>query len=69
VNVSNDGTPKHSADSAGKHRLVTFDAAQKDRVLKAYTEIISAKPVPRAPRFRQAVAEEKKPELPKPPAP
>ena len=57
---------------AGKHRKLVYDPAQKERILKAYTEIASAKPVPRMPRFRQQVAadqDEKKPAEAKPAAP
>ena len=55
----------------GKHRLLLSDPAQKERILKAYTELASAKPVPRFPRFRQMEEkkEEKKAETLKPAVP
>ena len=46
-------------------RRLLLDPSQKDRIVKAYAELVSAKPVPRRPRFGQAVAE---PEKPKPAA-
>ncbi len=51
--------------SGGKHRHLIFDPAQKDRLLAAYTELVTAKPVVRAPRIRP---QEAKPPAAKPPA-
>ena len=38
--------------SGGKHRMLEFDPAQKDRILQIYAETASTKPVGRAQRFR-----------------
>ena len=55
---------------AGKHRLLQLDAAQRDKVVAAYVELASMKPVIRLPRFRRpVVADPAKPEAVKPPAP
>ena len=48
---SADGSTKFTPSASGKHRYMTLDAAQKERVLKTYVELASAKPVVRAPRF------------------
>lgn len=61
--LSGDGTLKHTPSPGGKHRLLTYDPEQKDRILKLYTELASAKPVPKQ-RFRPP----KKAEDPPPPA-
>lgn len=49
--VLDDGQTKFTPSAEGKHRQLIFDPEQKERVLKAYTEIASAKPVVK-PRFR-----------------
>ena len=52
VTFGNDGRAKFSPDANGKHRYLILDPAQKDTILKLYTEYASAKPVPRArPQF------------------
>jgi hypothetical protein len=38
--------------SAGRHRTLAFDAAQKDRILQIYAETAATKPVGRPQRFR-----------------
>ena len=67
-----DGRTKFTPAAGGKHRHLILDPAQKDRIIKAYTEIASAKPVPK-PRFRPLKKEEKpaevKPPDAKPPEP
>jgi hypothetical protein len=35
------------ADASGRHQTLSLDPPQQDRVIKAYTELISAKPVPK----------------------
>jgi hypothetical protein len=50
IEILNDGRTRFVASSNGKHRHLIADAAQKDRVLKAYTEIASTKPTPPAGR-------------------
>ena len=52
IQVMDDGRLKLQAGGAGKHRQLTVDPAQKDRILQAYVELASTKQVPRAPRFR-----------------
>ena len=37
----------------GRHRRLIADPAQKDRILKTYVELVSAKPVQRVPRRRK----------------
>jgi len=50
--VQDDGRTKFTPAADGKHRYLIFDPEQKERIIKTYTEIASAKPVVRAPRFR-----------------
>ena len=71
ITVLEGGKLKLTSSPQGKHRLLLSDPAQKERILKAYTELASAKPVPRFPRFRQMEEkkEEKKAETPKPAVP
>ncbi|MCU1239035.1 MAG: hypothetical protein JWP63_7002 [Candidatus Solibacter sp.] len=38
--------------AGGKHRMLAFDPAQKERILQAYAETASTKPVGRVQRFR-----------------
>jgi hypothetical protein len=51
--VLDDGRTQFTPGPEGKHRQLIFDPAQKERILAAYMELASAKPVPRMPRFRQ----------------
>jgi inosine-uridine nucleoside N-ribohydrolase len=53
ISVLDDGRTKFTPFPEGKHRYLILDPAQKERTVKTYTEIASAKPVPRQPRFRQ----------------
>jgi hypothetical protein len=53
ISVDNDGRTKFTQSPGGKHRCLILEPEQKDRVIKTYTEIASAKPVPRQPRFRR----------------
>ena len=41
-----------TASPGGKHRVLEFDPAQKDRILQIYSEMASTKPVGRGQRFR-----------------
>ncbi|MBC7924488.1 MAG: hypothetical protein H7039_02430, partial [Bryobacteraceae bacterium] len=63
LSVDDSGEVKFATSANGKHRKLVPDPAQKERLLKIYTELASAKPVPRM-RFRPPVVEEKKPEVP-----
>jgi hypothetical protein len=67
LTIGDDGVVKFAESADGKHKVLLPDPAQNERVLKAYTELASAKPVARA-RFRPPVAEAKKPEAIKPEA-
>lgn len=62
VRVLDDGRTQFTAAAGGKHRYLIVDPAQKDRVIRTYVELTSAKPVPKAPRFprKQQQKEEKK---------
>lgn len=51
ISVADDGKIRFTP-GAGKHRQLIFDPEQKVKVIQLYTELASAKPVPRAPRFR-----------------
>jgi inosine-uridine nucleoside N-ribohydrolase len=53
ITVLDDGRTKFTPSAQGKHRYLILDPAQKDRIIKVYTELASAKPVPRVPRFRE----------------
>ena len=55
VSVDSEGRTKFMASSTGRHRIMAVDPAQKDRVVQAFTELASAKPVVRAQRFRPPV--------------
>jgi len=53
VSVLDDGRTRFTRSASGTHRYVIVDAAEKDRVVKTYTDVSSAKPVappPRRPR-------------------
>jgi len=63
--VHDDGSTSFDNSDKGKHQYLILDREQKDRILKAYVELASAKPVPPK-RFRPADAadaleEQKKP--------
>jgi inosine-uridine nucleoside N-ribohydrolase len=60
IGVLDDGRTKFAPSPEGKHRYLILDPAQKERILKTYTEIASAKPVPRAPRFRRKQDDQQK---------
>jgi inosine-uridine nucleoside N-ribohydrolase len=58
ITVLDDGRTRFTASASGKHRFLITDPAQKAVVQQTYIEIASAKPVPRAPRFRRPVQQE-----------
>jgi hypothetical protein len=61
ISVLEDGRTKFTRAAEGKHRYLILDPEQKERVLKAYVELASAKPVERSYRRRdQKKIEEKK---------
>jgi hypothetical protein len=47
ITVLDDGQTKFTPGAGGKHRYLIADPAQKDKVIKMYTDSISAKPVAR----------------------
>jgi hypothetical protein len=68
VSVADDGRVSFAASAQGKHRYLIMDPSQTERIVKVFTEVASAKPVPRRPRFPQQQQQEpeKKVEPPKP---
>jgi hypothetical protein len=52
IQVLDGGRTRLQPSAGGKHRYLVADPAQKDKILQAYIEFASTKPVPRAPRFR-----------------
>jgi len=52
ITVLDDGRTKFTPVAGGKHRYLIADPAQKNKVVKTYTQLVSAKPVPRAPGGR-----------------
>ncbi len=66
IEVLDDGRTGFTPSSGGKHRYLIPDPAQRERLVKTYTELASAKPVIRQPRFRQQLQQQKKPDPPKP---
>jgi hypothetical protein len=50
ASVSDDGRTRFTPSASGKQRYLIFDPAQKDRIIKTYTEVASAKPVERPQR-------------------
>jgi hypothetical protein len=46
ISVLDDGSLRFAASATGKHRYLIADPAQKERVLAAYTALVSAKPRP-----------------------
>jgi hypothetical protein len=67
ISVLDSGNTKFTPSADGKHRYLIFDPAQKDRILKIYTELASAKPVVRQPRFPKKQDEEKDKDKPQAP--
>ena len=59
IKVGDDGRTQFTPSADGTHRYLIADPAQKDKLLKTYIELVSAKPVPRAPRFRRPVQQKK----------
>ncbi|HET7008513.1 MAG TPA: nucleoside hydrolase [Candidatus Binatia bacterium] len=69
ISVLDDGRTKFTPSPEGKHRYLILDPEQKERVIKTYTEIASAKPAPRQPRRRQQQQQQQQQTPPKPPTP
>jgi inosine-uridine nucleoside N-ribohydrolase len=67
IQVMDDGRTKFIPSPQGRHRYLILDPAQKDRILQTYIELVSARPVPRRPRFpRQQQQQQQQPAAPKP---
>jgi len=58
ITVQDDGRTTFAAMAGGKHQHLIADPAQKEKILKAYVELTSAKPV-MPQRFRPPVAADK----------
>jgi hypothetical protein len=74
IRVLDDGRTRFTAAPGGKHRYLILDPAQKARIVQVYTELASARPVPRPSRFRPPQQQQQtqpaqtpKPQDPKPP--
>jgi inosine-uridine nucleoside N-ribohydrolase len=52
ITVLDDGRTKFTPGAGGRHRYLIVDPAQKEKVVNMYTELVSAKPAPRAPGGR-----------------
>jgi len=52
LSLSDTGAVKFTPTPSGKHRQLTLDPAQKDKIVQLYTDLVSAKPVPRTGRRR-----------------
>jgi inosine-uridine nucleoside N-ribohydrolase len=50
IRVSDDGRTEFMPSEGGRHRYLLLDAEQKERIVRAYTELVSAKPVERKPK-------------------
>ena len=50
IQVLDDGRTQFTPSDSGRHRYIIVDPAQKDRIVKAFTTLVSAKPIPPAPR-------------------
>jgi inosine-uridine nucleoside N-ribohydrolase len=72
VVVHDDGRTTFTPEAGGRHRYLILDPAQKERIVKTYVELVSAKPVPRPQRFRRPQVDQQeqtpppKPAVPKP---
>lgn len=65
VTIGDDGKAIFAASAQGKHQTLSVDLAQKEKVLQAYIDLTSAKPVfPQ--RFKPPVADDKKADDKKP---
>ena len=71
IKIRDDAGTEFTPSANGKHRHLIIDAAQKDRIVKAYVELAGAKPVVRRPRFLQQQQQEppKPAAAPRPSAP
>jgi hypothetical protein len=61
ITVLGDGRTRFAPSPEGRHRYLVVDPEQKDKIVRTFVEMASAKPVPRQPRFRP---DQKKPDAP-----
>ena len=66
--IRDDGGTEFTPSANGRHRHLILNAEHRDRVVKVFTEVASAKPVVRRPRFFQQDQQVKPPDPPKSPA-
>lgn len=74
LSTGTDGKVSFAPSASGKHRQVSMIDANRDQIQKAFVELTSAKPVPRAPRRKPPVQQQeqlkkKAEEQKKPPTP
>jgi inosine-uridine nucleoside N-ribohydrolase len=58
ISVLDDGRTRFTPSPEGKHRYLILVPAQKERIIRTFVEIASAKPVPKQPRFRRQQQEQ-----------
>jgi len=72
ITVAADGRTRFVAGASGRHQHLIVDPTQKDRIVKAFTELVSARPAPRPGRRGgppPAAVPPVAPPIAKPPAP
>src|SRR5262249_16018676 len=70
ISVLDDGRTKFTPSPEGKRRYLILETEQKERVIKTYIEIATAKRVRRQPRFRRKQQQQQQQQAPpKPPTP
>src|SRR5262249_41921854 len=60
IQVLDNGRTQFGISRKGHHRYLILDASQRERVLHAYTQVASAKPVPKQSTLSKKLEEEKK---------
>jgi hypothetical protein len=74
ISVDASGKTHFTEDADGKHRQLLYDPTQKEKIIKTFVELASAKPVPRQRFFRPQQQQQQqqvpmKPPTPAPPKP
>jgi hypothetical protein len=59
IRALDDGRVKFTVSAGGPHQYLILDPSQRERIVKTYTEIASAKPVVRQFRFRKKNVQDK----------
>lgn len=64
IETLDDGRTSFTPSSSGKHRYLTADAAQKEKIISAFREFVAAEPAERElpERFKRIIEEERKKE-------